>query len=77
MWTEIQLVRLNRLIIPTDQFAIYTSTAEELNQGLAETNPVGGQGGTWTQDNQIWSLMPQPLSHAASLLARSVQILLR
>lgn len=43
MWTEIQLMKLNRLIIPTDKrqtSLLYTSTAEQWNQGLAETNPA-------------------------------------
>ena len=45
-WNE-----LNRLRIPTgwrQTSWLWTSAAEELNQGLPRTNPASGQSGTWT-----------------------------
>ena len=62
--------KLNRLRIPTGRRQtswLYTSAAEELNQGLPGTNPGSGQSGTWTRDLPISSPPPWPLGHAASL----------
>ena len=47
--------------IPTGRRQIswlWTCAAEELNQGLAKTNPACGQSWTWTQDLQISSTTP-------------------
>ena len=63
--------KLNRLRIPTGRRQsswLCASAAEELNQGLPETNPASGQSGTWTQDLHISSPAPRPLGHAASLM---------
>ena len=53
--------RLNRLRIPTGRRQtswLCTSAAVELNQGLPETNPAGGQSRTQNQDLHISNLAP-------------------
>ena len=55
------LFETNRLRIPTGRRQtswLYTSTAEELSQGLPRTNPASGQSGTSTRDLQISSPAP-------------------
>jgi len=56
--TEINLTGLR---IPTGRRQtswLYTSTVEELNQGLLGTNPARGQSGTRTRDLKISDPMP-------------------
>ena len=60
-------------LLDVESVGYFTSVAEDLNPGLARTNPARGQGGTWNQGLRITSPALSPLSHLAFTIGCSVK----